>query len=247
VAIPILDMQGMNKIYPGGIHAVTDLDYAVAPGSISALLGPNGAGKSTTMGMICGLCIPTSGTIFFNGEDVSPASFEYRKRIGVVSQHFNLDLDLTVYQNLKIHALLYTMKKAVYEPRIQELVAFSGLESRETSVVRTLSGGLKRRLQIVRAVLHDPDLVVLDEPTTGLDPVGREAVWGLIKTLNRNGKTVLFSTHYMEEAHRHAGRVSIMHRGRIMADGAADELMKNLGKSTLDDVFIALTGERLEA
>jgi ABC-2 type transport system ATP-binding protein len=226
----ILELAGLAKTYPGGTEAVKPLDYSLEEGMIAALLGPNGAGKSTTMGMICGLCIPTGGSLRFRGEEASPKSSWYRKSIGLVSQHHNLELDLTARQNLRVHGMLYALELPEITRRSEDLLSLAGLTESGNREVRTFSGGMKRRLQIIRALLHEPELIILDEPTVGLDPAGREQIWDLVEELNRFGRTVLFSTHYMEEAARHAGRVSIMDRGTIIADAPPDELIGGLGR-----------------
>ena len=225
----ILNLKRLNKIYPGGEHAVVNLDFDLEKGSMCALLGPNGAGKSTTIGMICGLVVPTEGSVCFNGNKVTRSSLEYRSRIGVVSQHTNLELDLSAYQNLKIHALLYNMPNKLSEKRIEDLLKLAGLYERKDNRVRSYSGGMKRKLQIIRSLLHDPQLLILDEPTVGLDPASREAIWDLILFLNKEGKTILFSTHYMEEAQRYARRVAIIHQGEIIRDGSSRSLIDKLG------------------
>jgi ABC-2 type transport system ATP-binding protein len=161
---------------------------------------------------------------------MTTASPGYRNSIGIVSQHTNLELDLTAFQNLKVHGLLYGMKGSGFRKKADELLFLAGLEEQRHTIVRTFSGGIKRRLQIVRALLHDPELLILDEPTVGLDPSSRESIWDIIIDLNISGKTILFSTHYMEEAQNHAKRVSIIHQGRIIADGTAESLIEEHGK-----------------
>ena len=231
----ILTLDCLDKTYPGGIHAVKKLSFKLNDGSICALLGPNGAGKSTVIGMICGLCKPSGGSLYFRGAKVAPDSSEYRSKIGVVSQHLNLELDLSAWQNLKIHALLYGMGKREREERIESLLTDTGLIQRGNDPVRSFSGGMKRKLQIIRALLHNPELIILDEPTVGLDPATREGIWDIIYALNQDGKTILFSTHYMEEAERNSQRVAIIHQGRIIRDNTSSALIKELGAWCLID------------
>jgi len=272
----LLELKGLNKIYPGGTHAVIDLDFHLDKGSICAILGPNGAGKSTSIGMICGLVRASSGSISFAGSKPD------RSQIGVVSQHSNLELDLSALDNMKIHALLYGMKSPEYAERTESLLKLAGLHEKRHREVRSFSGGMKRKLQIVRALLHNPELIILDEPTVGLDPAARESIWDMILQLNRSGRTILFSTHYMEEAQRYARRVAILHRGVIIRDDNPEELIRDLGgwcrvtygeeskvttfhqtreealrekvedslqlvvrQTTLEDLFIHLTGKEL--
>lgn len=225
----ILELKQVDKVYPSGVHAVKKLDFALKQGSICAMLGPNGAGKSTTLGMICSLVKPTGGEFFFKGEVFQPSSRDYHSKIGVVSQHTNLELDLTAYQNMKIHGLLFGMGKKEFEKRTEILLNLAGLKERGKDRVRLFSGGMKRRLQIVRSLLHRPEFLILDEPTTGLDPAARESVWDMILTLNREGMSILFSTHYMDEAQRYADHVAIIHQGILIGEGTANELIQGIG------------------
>ena len=280
---PILELKDLDKVYPNGVHAVRGVSYRLDEGGCYAFLGPNGAGKSTTISMVCGLCIPTSGSIHFFDTDIRKDPASYRSSIGVVSQHANLELDLTAAQNLRIHANLYDLPGREYPERAERLLKVAGLQDKKDEVVRSLSGGMKRKLQIIRALLHDPGLLILDEPTVGLDPASRRAIWDILLSLKRAGKTILFSTHYMEEAHAYADSISIIHQGSIIKRGTADSLIDDLGswcrleyegmakrvsffpthkealegtgspvdelivrKTTLEDVFIDLTGKELE-
>lgn len=225
----ILSLQKLSKVYADGTNAVIDLDMDVPYGDIRAFLGPNGAGKSTTIGMLCGLCLPSAGTVRFGGEIVSYRSLSYRRSIGVAAQHINLELDLNVSQNLHIHGLLFGMSRADIKRRSEELIELAGLSEKRFSRVRSLSGGMKRKLQIIRALLHDPSLLILDEPTVGLDPASRNAIWDLLLSMNRQGKTIFFSTHYMEEAQRYSRTVTILNRGRKIAEDNSASLIKGLG------------------
>jgi ABC-2 type transport system ATP-binding protein len=225
----ILELKNLDKVYPSGIHAVKKINFQLERGRICALLGPNGAGKSTTLGMICTLVKPGSGEILFDGRNVAPGDSEYHSSIGVVSQHANLEMDLTAYQNLKVHALLYNVDKKKREERISRLLALAGLEGFSGKQVRFFSGGMKRKLQIVRALLHSPRLLILDEPTVGLDPASRETIWDMIIKLNREGMSILFSTHYMDEAQQYSERVSIIHKGQIIRDGKVRDLINEKG------------------
>lgn len=225
----ILELVTLNKTFPGSIHAVQDLNLTIAKQDIFALLGPNGAGKTTTLRMICGLCRPTSGEIRFNRELIGKHARQTNRQIGLVSQHFNIDPDLTGYENLKIHAYLYGITGSTMKKKCIELLDFAGLGTSKDRIVRTYSGGMKRKLQIIRALLHDPVILFLDEPTVGLDPVSREMIWNLLKTLNREGKTVLLCTHYIEEAQNYANQVAIMHKGTIITKDSPDNLIQKLG------------------
>ena len=281
----ILELKGLDKIYAGGLHAVKGLNYSVRRGSINAFLGPNGAGKTTTLRMVCGLCKPTGGDIIFNGIEVNHIPASYRRSIGVMSQHLNLELDLSVYANLKVHALLYGMKNTEIPTRISNILKHSGLSDKRDTRIRELSGGIRRRVQIARALMHDPELIILDEPTVGLDPASRNKIWQVILNLKKAGKTIIFSTHYMEEANQYAEYISIVHKGSVIKEGKPEKLIKDEGtwcrifcngnnkqirffadkqaaesamlaaeedcgqliirRTSLEDVFLKLTGEEL--
>jgi ABC-2 type transport system ATP-binding protein len=211
------------------VHAVRGLDFEVSGGSLAALLGPNGAGKSTTVRMICGLCRPTAGSVEVCGIDPLRDRRGFLRRIGLVSQHYNIDQDLTGFENMIVHAHLFGMRRVAAQRRIEELLDFAELTESRDRLVSTYSGGMKRKLQIVRSLLHDPEVLILDEPTVGLDPASRAKVWDLITGLNERGRTVLFTTHYIEEAEQHAGRVLIMHRGVVIRDGEPTALIGEVG------------------
>lgn len=212
----IISLKGVNKIYPGGTHAVKDLDLEISKGEIFAFLGTNGAGKTTTLRMLSGLCRPSSGQIVIAGKSINEDRKNRMMKIGMVSQHFNIEPDLTGYENLKIHAYLYGITGKKLRESCERMLEFAGLSEKRDVIARRYSGGMKRRLQIVRALLHEPEILLLDEPTTGLDPAGRERIWDLIKGLSREGKTVFFSTHYMEEAEHYARRVGVIDEGRLI-------------------------------
>jgi ABC-2 type transport system ATP-binding protein len=230
---PLLELKGLNKIFPGGLHAVVDLNFKLNEGEICAFLGPNGAGKSTSISMICGLSIPSRGEVFFESQKVNHKSMAYRRAIGVVSQHSNLEIDLSVKENLLIHGLLYDLSRAEIRQRIDQFLDLVQLKTKMNTPVRKLSGGMRRKVQLARVLLHDPKLLILDEPTVGLDPASRKAIWDILVRLNQHGKTLFFSTHYMDEAYCYAGRVAILHQGRIIADGTPNHLVETLGKWNL--------------
>lgn len=225
----ILSLKGVNKIYPGGTHAVKNLNLEVARGELFAFLGTNGAGKTTTLRMLSGLCRPTSGEIVIEGKKIGEDRRNQMLKIGLVSQHFNIDPDLTGYENLKIHAYLYGIRGREMRAKCEELLEFAGLSSKRNVIARRYSGGMKRKLQIVRVLLHEPEILLLDEPTTGLDPAGREKIWDLIKGLNSEGKTVFFSTHYMEEAEHYARRVGVIDRGELICLDSPATLIERRG------------------
>lgn len=210
----------------GDIHAVNGISFEVKKGETYGLLGPNGAGKTTTMRMLSALSPLTSGSIEVSGMDVSERGREVRQVLGVVTQHDGHDNGLTVLQNLSLHGYLEGLSRKEAKERSIEVLTFFGLADRASANVYELSGGMKRRLAISRALLTQPPVVVLDEPTTGLDPQSRNRVWEQLAVMKRAGVTVLMSTHYMEEAATLCDRLSIMDHGKILDEGAPDELVE---------------------
>jgi lipooligosaccharide transport system ATP-binding protein len=217
--------QGLKKSYDG-FEAVKGVNFEVSPGECFGFLGPNGAGKTTTMKMIYGAVIPTSGDLNVAGLDVRRREREIKRRIGVVPQENNLDDELKVKENLLVYGRYYDLPRKVALRRAAELLDFVQLTEKADSKVEQLSGGMKRRLLIARALINDPEIVVLDEPTTGLDPQARHLVWDRLRALAVEGKTLLLTTHYMEEAARLCDRLVIMEGGLIIAEGAPKELVE---------------------
>jgi len=228
------------------ILAVDDISFAVKPGEIFAFLGPNGAGKSTTIKMLTTLLKPTSGQMTLNGYDPTKDSNEVRRSIGIIFQDPSLDDELTAWENMEFHGVLYNISKKIRRERIDQLLQFVELDERRNDLVKEFSGGMKRRLEIARGLLHHPKIIFLDEPTLGLDPQTRNHMWNYIKELNKNeGTTVFFTTHYMEEADRVAQRIAIIDHGQIVAMGTSSELKEKTKKDSLEDAFLALTGKTL--
>ncbi len=221
----MISVTELHKTF-GDIHAVNGISFEVKKGETYGLLGPNGAGKTTTMRMLSALSPLTSGTIEVNGINVSESGREVRENLGVVTQHDGHDNGLTVLQNLTLHGYLEGLSRKQAKERAIEVLTFFGLEDRKTANVYELSGGMKRRLAISRALLTRPSVVVLDEPTTGLDPQSRNRVWEQLAVMKRAGVTVLMSTHYMEEASTLCDRLAIMDHGKILEEGAPDELVE---------------------
>jgi ABC-2 type transport system ATP-binding protein len=241
----IIRVDHLVKTY-GAITAVNDISFTVAPGEIFAFLGPNGAGKSTSIKMLTTLLRPTSGGVYLNGYDVLKEPAAARKSFGIVFQDPSVDIELTGYENLKYHALLYDVPRAVYQARIDELLALVDLSDRRNDYVKIYSGGMKRRLEIARGLLHHPKVFFLDEPTLGLDPQTRNHIWTYIKELNKKeGITIFFTTHYMDEADRMAGRIAIIDNGSIVAMGPSEELKQKTGAATLEEAFLSLTGKQI--
>ncbi len=282
-ASPLLEVAGLVKTF-GGVRAVDALTFSLAAGEFVGLLGPNGAGKTTTIKMLTGLMRPGAGTIRYYGRDFLRFPLRAKRDFGVVHQVSNLDRDLTARENLTLHAVLHGLGGARRRERIEEALHFAGLEASGDRPVKTFSGGMGRRLVIVRALLHEPKMLFLDEPTVGLDPQIRRDLWDLIIRINQSQRTaILLTTHYIEEAERLCSRVLILNEGRLAAEGAPGDLKRGIGKfvvellhdegmeeaifesreealaqlgtctgsckvreATLEDVFLRLTGRRIE-
>jgi lipooligosaccharide transport system ATP-binding protein len=217
--------RDLKKRYDG-FEAVKGVDFEVQRGECFGFLGPNGAGKTTTMKMIYGAVVPTDGELDVAGLDVRSCEREIKRRIGVVPQETNLDDDLKVKENLLVYGRYYDLPRKLALQRAEELLEFVELTERSESQVDQLSGGMKRRLLIARALINDPEIVVLDEPTTGLDPQARHLVWDRLRALTVEGKTLVLTTHYMEEAARLCDRLVIMEGGLIIAEGSPRELVE---------------------
>ena len=236
---------GLRKSY-GDRVAVNGIDFEVEPGTCFGFLGPNGAGKTTTMKMIYGLAAVDAGELRVLGLDARSDRRQIKARLGVVPQETNLDGELTVRENLLYQAGYFGLDRSEVSERIEALIDFALLRDRVDEVPWKLSGGMKRRLLIARALVNDPELIVLDEPTTGLDPQARLAVWSALDSLRKRGVTLLLTTHYMEEAARLCDRLLIMDEGEIVAEGAPAALIReHVCTGTLEDVFLHLTGHAL--
>ncbi len=223
---PIVSVRGLRKVY--GERAVVDgVDLQVRPGECFGLLGPNGAGKTTTLRMMLGLTPPTAGELEVLGFAVPAQVQKMHERLGIVPQADNLDPDFTVTENLRVYAGYFGIKKREFLQRLPALLEFAQLEHKADATISSLSGGMKRRLTIARALVNAPDLVVLDEPTTGLDPQARQLIWRRLRLLLARGRTLILTTHYMEEAERLCDRVAIMDVGRILVVGSPAELMRD--------------------
>lgn len=223
-AAPVVSARGLCKSF-GRRQVVDDVSFDITSGRCFGFLGPNGAGKTTTLRMILGLTPTTAGFLSVFGLPVSTEARRIRARVGVVPQTDNLDPDFTVAENLRVHASYFGVPSARTEKRIPELLAFAALAERAQARTDQLSGGMRRRLTIARALVNDPELVVLDEPTTGLDPQARHVIWGRLTELRRRGVTLLLTTHYMEEAERLCDELVIMDHGRILAQGTPRQLI----------------------
>ena len=230
----------------GDFTAVNDVSFDVAKGEIFAFLGPNGAGKTTTIKMLTTLLRPTSGGIELDGLDPQRQQNQARQRFGIVFQDPSLDGDLTGYENMEIHGVLYHVPRRERSARIEQLLKLFELWDKRDVLVKTYSGGMKRRLEIARGFLHTPRILFLDEPTLGLDPQSRNQLWTHVKSLNeKESVTVFLTTHYMEEADRVAHRIAVIDHGRIVAQGTSAELKQQTNTETLEQAFLALTGSTI--
>ena len=239
-----LTAEGLSKSY-GTRQAVAGVSLVLKPGEIVGILGPNGAGKSSTIGMLAGLVACGGGQIKLNDEEVNPEAAEYRMHIGLVTQDIALFEELSAITNCEIFASIYGISKPMQSKRIAEILEEVGLTARANDNVANYSGGMKRRLNIAVALLHDPQIIMLDEPTVGVDPQSRNAIFDHLEMLRDTGKTILYSTHYMEEAERLCDRIVIMDNGRVVANDTLSNLKSMLPASDLVD--IEFTGTLSEA
>lgn len=277
----MIEVSGLTKSY-GDIRALDNVSFSIAEGEVFGLLGPNGAGKTTTIKILTTLSRSDNGECIIDGYDVAASSSEVKKRIGVVPQENNLDRELSAYENLLIYGMLHSVRDR--EPRIREVLETVGLWDRKDSVVQHFSGGMQRRLILARALLPEPSALFLDEPSVGLDPQIRRHIWDVIRKIRKDKRTVVITTHYIEEAEALCDRVGILSKGRVIALDTPDNLKAQVGKyvvefvdkdgrliqhicrsrdeaderakpietavtirrANLEDVFIKLTGERME-
>jgi ABC-2 type transport system ATP-binding protein len=241
----MIHVENLVKTF-GEVNAVDGVSFEVAKGEIFAFLGPNGAGKTTTIQMLTTLQRPTSGTMKLDGLNPVTQQLEARRTFGIVFQDPSLDSELTAYENMELHGVLYHVPRKVRAERIELLLKLFELWDRKDSYVKTYSGGMKRRLEIARGFLHTPKILFLDEPTLGLDPQSRNQLWTHVKSLNESeGVTVFLTTHYMDEAERVAHRIAIIDHGKIVSVGTAQELKERTGADSLEGAFLKLTGSTI--
>jgi len=225
-------IQNVHKVY-NNVSVVDDLSLTIKPGEIFGLLGPNGAGKSTTIRMLTTLTEPTQGDMVVAGYDVVRQPLGVKQKIGVVLQQTSVDGDLTVWENMEFHGRMHHIPHPKRREDISRWLEFVELTERRDDLVKTLSGGMKRRLQIARALLHEPEILFLDEPTVGLDPQTRRRLWEIIRGLNQQGMTMLLTTHYMEEVEYLCDRIGIMDSGKLIEEGTLAELRQAHGEGLL--------------
>jgi ABC-2 type transport system ATP-binding protein len=238
----VIRVQNLVKRF-GELTAVRDISFEVKEGEIFAFLGPNGAGKTTTIKMLITLLQPTSGAVQIDGLDPATHQHQVRQRCGIVFQDPSLDDELTAYENMDFHGVLYHVPHKIRAERIGRLLKLFELWDRRDDPVKRFSGGMKRRLEIARGLLHTPKILFLDEPTLGLDPQTRHQLWNHVRKLNQEERiTVFLTTHHMEEAESVAHRIAIIDHGQIVGQGSLAELKERTGKETLELAFLALTG-----
>ena len=238
----IINVKNLTKIF-GNFTAVNDVSFTVSKGEIFAFLGPNGAGKTTTIKILTTLLRPTQGTIRLNGIDVITRPEKARKTFGIVFQDPSLDDELTAMENMEFHAVLYKIPGKEIKERVEKFLNFVELWDRRNHLVKTFSGGMKRRLEIARGLLHKPEILFLDEPTQGLDPQTRNKIWEYLRNLNKETQiTIFFTTHYMEEAEEVAQKIAIMDHGKIIEAGTVAALTKKTQAKSLEEAFLKLTG-----
>lgn len=234
----IIEVENLSKEF-GNFKAVNDISFKIPKGKIFGFLGPNGSGKSTTIRMLCGILNPTAGSGKVLGYDVATEAEKVKKNIGYMSQKFSLYEDLTVIENMQFYAGIYGLTKEQMDSRKDELIALANLQGKENNLAGTLSGGWKQRLALVCALLHQPQLLFLDEPTAGVDPVSRRIFWGMIYSLAEQGVTVLVTTHYMDEAEK-CDLLGFIYKGELISFGTPDEMKDKYGFTTIEDVFISM-------
>jgi linearmycin/streptolysin S transport system ATP-binding protein len=245
----MLTVKHLRKSF-GTVLAVNDVSFSVASGQILGLLGPNGAGKTTTVSMVAGLLTPDAGEVLIAGQRLAGDTDPSKRRIGLVPQDLALYDELSARDNLRFFGALYSMTGRALDTAIDRVLTLVGLADRARDAVKTFSGGMKRRLNLAAGLLHNPDILLLDEPTVGVDPQSRNAIFDNLETLKAEGKALLYTTHYMEEVERLADRIVIVDHGTVVADDTLAGLQSRVatvtgGTATLESVFLTLTGRSL--
>lgn len=241
----IIEVKELTKKF-GNLIAVDSISFSVKAGQIFGFLGPNGAGKTTTIKMLTTLLHQTSGYIRIYGYDPNKESHNVRQIFGIVFQDQSLDEELTAYENMAFHSIIYNLSKDIWKPRTEQLLKMVELWDRRNDLVKNFSGGMRRRLEITRGLVHHPKILYLDEPTLGLDPQTRNHIWNYIKDINKKEHIIVFfTTHYMEEAERVADTIAIIDHGKIIAKGSPSELKSKTKTHFLEEAFIKLTGRNI--
>lgn len=242
-----LEIKKLKKIYSDGTHALKGIDLEIPEGSFFGLLGPNGAGKSTLIHCIMGLAIPTSGRASVLGYDVVDDYQRARSNVGFAPQEINLDWFLSVEETLDFHGGYYSMRKKQRKERIEELLKDFSLTEKRKARSMFLSGGMKRRVILARALMHQPKVLILDEPTAGVDVELRRELWEYMKKINKAGTTILLTTHYIEEAEKLCDNIALINHGKIIQTGTSKDLKKHYRQKTLEDVYLKVVGKNVSA
>ncbi|MBW3569242.1 ABC transporter ATP-binding protein [Candidatus Parcubacteria bacterium] len=237
-----VEVKKLSKIYGSGTHALKEIDLEIPEGSFFGLLGPNGAGKSTLIHCLTGLAMPTGGSAAIFGHDAVDEYQKARHNIGLAPQEINLDWFLSVEDTLDFHGGYFGMRKAERQKRTNELLRDFSLLDKRKARSNFLSGGMKRRVVLARALMHRPRMVILDEPTAGVDVELRLELWRYIKKINQQGTTILLTTHYIEEAERLCDKIALINKGEIIETGTAEQLKKRFKQKTLEDVYLKVVG-----
>lgn len=241
----MIEVVNLTKKF-GDFSAVDNISFSVDENEIFAFLGPNGAGKSTSIKMMTTISTPTSGQVKINGFDAVKERKQVRESIGIIFQDSTLDEDLTAYENLYYHAVLYKVPSAIRKQKIEKLLDQIGLLSRKDEFIKNFSGGMRRRVEIARGLLHDPKILFLDEPTLGLDVQTRNFLWNHVKEVNRtSGLTIFFTTHNLDEAEKIATKIAVIDHGKILAIGTLEEIFKATNTDSLENAFLELTGYQI--
>ncbi len=239
----MIEVRNVKK-YFDDVKAVDGIDFKVEEGRFLGLLGPNGAGKTTTIRMMIGLLDPTEGEILYDGIPMGKDEIDIKKKLGVVSQHINLDKELTVEENMIFAGKLYHLKKDVIQSKIKELLTLLGLYDVKHRVAKNLSGGMKRKLMIAKALIHDPEYIFLDEPTVGIDVHARKEIWKFLREYHRKGKTIILTTHYIEEAEQLCDFVLMVNKGSVFKENTSEKLIEEIGNykiETDEDMYFFTT------
>ena len=232
----MIEIQNISKIYPGAkVKALDNVSLTIPSGEFFGLLGPNGAGKTTLISILSTLLLPTEGQILIDGEVLSRQRGDIKRKMALITQHISLRNDMNLDQIMELQGRLYAMPKAEIRQRSEDLLSFCGLLEHRKKIVRKLSGGMKRKLMLCRALLTSPEILILDEPTIGLDPASRRQMWDLLKTLNRQGMTILLTTHYIDEAQYLCQRIALIEKGQVARLDTPAALIRELGEVAIDD------------
>lgn len=232
----MIEIRHITKYYPQAKQpALKDVSLSIESGSFFGLLGPNGAGKTTLISILATLLLPTEGQIMIDGELLTRQRSDLKRKLALITQHNSVRNDMTLDQVMELQGRLYGIPRARIKARSEELLAFCGLLEHRNKIVRKLSGGMKRKLMLCRALLTEPEILILDEPTIGLDPASRRQMWDLLRALNRQGMTVLLTTHYIDEAQALCGRIALIDRGAVVRLATPDELISQLGAVAVDE------------